>query len=208
MIRLRHQPRHEEHSNGPAGDPDRVTGSAAHHRPRRAAARPAEATTSRPSSLPLIALDRSSVTQSNTGPRIVRVTSSSRVDRSPRSGADLPPAPLRRFRRSIGSRAKSTTLRLRHSAYRIAGGCPCCVPGSGSTFGPIEEQPKNNRIPTRQTRRPDVSAYTVRSFGVRDGLRVPRHLDETIRPQNRQRSYGERAASRCICNSLRRTVWT
>jgi hypothetical protein len=192
MIRSRHQPRHEEHSNGPAGDPDRVTGSAAHHRPRRAAARPAEATTSCSTSLPLIAPDRSSVAQSNISPRIVRVTSSSRVDRSPRSGADLLPAPLRRFRREHRKPRqppRSSDYVIWHTA--IAGGCPCHVPGPGPTFGPIEEQPKNNRIPTRQTRRPDVSAYTVRSFGIRDGPRARRHLDETIRPPNRQRSYGE-----------------
>jgi hypothetical protein len=54
MIRSRHQPSNEEVPNGPASDPDRVTGSAARPRSRRASARWVQAATPDSPSLPLI----------------------------------------------------------------------------------------------------------------------------------------------------------
>ena len=168
MIRSRHQPRHEEHRNGPAGDPDRVTGSAAHPRPGRDAARSAEATTQPTPSPPLTGPDRLAVAQLNIHSRLVRAPSSSRADGSPRSGADLPPAPLRRFRRPASPRL-TYVIPTSFGIPRL----PADVRVSGQASGLHSDQLKNNRRTTEyRPDRPDdrnVSAYTVRSFGFRDG---------------------------------------
>jgi hypothetical protein len=97
MIRSRHQPSNEEVPNGPARDPDRDTRSAARPRSRRASARWVQATTPDSPSLPLIA---SAAWRSLTFEH--RPTSPGSPPPGsvapPRSGADLPPAPLRRVR--------------------------------------------------------------------------------------------------------------
>jgi hypothetical protein len=115
MIRLRHQPSHEGRSNGPAGDPDRFAGSAAHPRPRRAPARWVEAAPPDSPSLSLTAIDRSTVGHIEYRHHIVRAPSSSRADgssskrRRPPSGA-ASSFPLEIRQRSYGERAGSRCI--------------------------------------------------------------------------------------------------
>ena len=113
MIRSRHQPSNEEVPNGPARDPDRDTGSAARPRSRRAPARWVQATTANSPSLPLIAIGRSAVAHIE-----YRPTSSGSPPPGPmappRSGADLPPAPLRRVRPEPSRSAPAKRLAARY----------------------------------------------------------------------------------------------
>jgi hypothetical protein len=113
MIRSRHQPSNEEVPNGPARDPDRDTGSAARPRSRRASARWVQATTPDSPSLPLIAIGRSAVAHIE-----YRPTSSGSPPPGPmappRSGADLPPAPLRRVRPEPSRSAPAKRLAARY----------------------------------------------------------------------------------------------